>query len=106
MKKRMTISEFSEYCQSHRPNKISYCIQEQGWYCANLAKRERAVYDAIRIYESLGIVSFSHGADHFVSIAPVQFVDLETRKHGSETVAKIACGDEWFERKTYTFVLS
>ena len=106
MKKRMTISEFSEYCSENKPHRIDYDSRYQTWFSAELIKREQAVFHEMKIYENLDVIIIADGLSHRISLAPVKFIDVEERKRECVTVARVSCGDRWCGTTDYTFLIS
>lgn len=104
MKKKITLSEFAEFCEIRRPKDVSFFAEDQKWFsplgsmiCSLTFPTILAVPDmhAVALKSEWGHIYFDH----------VEFVMIERRKPERGDVAHLVCQHEG-GRRTYRLLLN
>ena len=104
MKKKITLSEFAEFCKIRRPKDVSFFTEDQKWFsplgsmiCSLTFPTILAVPDmhAVALKSEWGHIYFDH----------VEFVMIERRKPERGDVAHLVCQHEG-GRRTYRLLMN
>ena len=104
MKKKITLSEFAEFCEIRRPKDVSFFTEDQKWFsplgsmiCSLTFPTILAVPDmhAVALKSEWGHIYFDH----------VEFVMIERRKPERGDVAHLVCQHEG-GRRTYRLLMN
>lgn len=104
MKKKITLSEFADFCQTRRPKDVSFYTEDQKWFSPLGSMICSITFPiiltspsahAVALKSEWGRIYFDH----------VEFVMIEKRKQEMGDVAHLVCQHEG-GRRTYRLLLN
>lgn len=104
MKKRVSIKEFKEYCEDHKPNCISFLTENQRWYRVADPCEIKMSFSIILILENPNLICLK-SADGTLLFNQVKFIEIDTESSMLGTVFTIFCGDFNTGRYDITYTL-
>ena len=92
MRKKITITELREYCESNKPNKIIFHAENQSWFREESTLRFRTAFPKITVSNKPRFVCLQSGSD-MIYFERVKNVEIDTEATVLGTIITLVCGD-------------
>lgn len=104
MKKKITLSEFAEFCEIRRPKDVSFYTKDQKWFSPLGSMICSLTFPTILASPNAHAVALKSEWGH-IYFDHVEFVMIERRKPERGDVAHLVCQHEG-SRRTYRLLLN
>lgn len=101
MIKQVTIGELKEFCNEHKPKKISFLTENQEWFDIADPCKLTFSFPLMLLHENPNIVFLKSG-NNSLSLDRVRYAVIDTKATLLGTLVTVFCGDD----RKYTLVLS